>query len=59
MATTLKIAQKQSQPSPKVRAPRHLKPTTRRWWYSVVADYEEFEEHHRLLLTAAAEAWDR
>lgn len=40
------------------RAPRHLRPATRRWWSSVVAEYE-LEPHHVRLLTAAAEAWDR
>ena len=38
--------------------PAHLKPATKTWWRSVVADYE-LEEHHLRLLTAAAEAWDR
>ncbi len=40
------------------RAPRHLRPLTRKWWASVVAEYE-LEEHHVRLLTAAAESWDR
>ena len=42
------------QPKP----PRHLKPATRRWWLSVVTDWE-LEEHHVRLLTLACEAWDR
>jgi P27 family predicted phage terminase small subunit len=42
----------------KTKAPRHLKPATRRWWASVVADYE-LEPHHIRLLTLAAESWDR
>ena len=42
----------------KKRAPGHLKPTTRRWWASVVAEYE-LEPHHIRLLTLAAESWDR
>jgi phage terminase small subunit len=40
------------------RAPKHLKPATRRWWVSVVEGYV-LEEHHLRLLTMAAEAWDR
>ena len=40
------------------KAPRHLKPATRRWWLSVVADWH-LEEHHIRLLTLAGEAWDR
>jgi P27 family predicted phage terminase small subunit len=40
------------------RAPRHLKAATRRWWESVVADWD-LEEHHVRLLTLAGEAWDR
>lgn len=40
------------------KPPKHLKPPTRRWWSSVVAEYE-LEEHHRKLLTLAAEAHDR
>jgi phage terminase small subunit len=40
------------------RAPRHLRPDTRRWWSSVVNDWE-LEEHHVRLLTLAAVAWDR
>lgn len=40
------------------KAPRHLKPATRRWWQSVVDDYT-LEPHHVRLLTLAAEAWDR
>jgi phage terminase small subunit len=40
------------------KAPKYLKPATRRWWQSVV-DEIELDPHHLLLLTAAAEAWDR
>jgi phage terminase small subunit len=40
------------------RAPKHLQPTTRKWFASVVAAYE-LEEHHLRLLTLACEAWDR
>jgi P27 family predicted phage terminase small subunit len=39
-------------------APRHLRPDTKRWWMSVVSDWE-LEEHHVRLLTLAAETWDR
>src|SRR5262245_64650163 len=39
-------------------APAHLRPATREWFDSVVADYE-LENHHLRLLTLAAEAWDR
>lgn len=42
----------------KPKAPQHLRPETRRWWRSVVADYV-LEEHHKRLLTLAAEAFDR
>jgi len=42
----------------KKRAPQHLQPATRRWWSSVVADFE-LEDHHIRLLTLAAESWDR
>lgn len=38
--------------------PQHLKPPTRRWWSSVVADYE-LAPHHIRLLSLAGEAWDR
>jgi phage terminase small subunit len=39
-------------------APNHLAPATRRWWQSVVTDYE-LEPHHLRLLQLAAEAWDQ
>ena len=38
-------------------APGHLSEPTRRWWSSVVRDYE-LEPHHLRLLQLAAEAWD-
>ena len=41
-----------------LRAPKHLKADTRRWWEAVV-DRWQLEEHHVRLLTLAAEAWDR
>jgi phage terminase small subunit len=40
------------------KAPAHLAPGTRKWFATVVRDYE-LEEHHVRLLTAAGEAWDR
>jgi phage terminase small subunit len=40
------------------RAPAHLAPRTRRWWASVVSEYE-LEPHHIRLLTLACESWDR
>jgi phage terminase small subunit len=43
---------------PKMKAPSHLKPPTRRWVDSIVSEYE-LESHHLKLLVAAAEAWDR
>jgi P27 family predicted phage terminase small subunit len=41
-----------------VKPPRHLRPSTRRWWSNVV-DGWELDEHHIKLLTLAAESWDR
>lgn len=41
----------------KRRAPVHLQPATRRWWLSVVSDFE-LEAHHVLILTKACEALD-
>jgi P27 family predicted phage terminase small subunit len=38
--------------------PKHLCAETRRWWSSVVEEYE-LEPHHVRLLTLAAETWDR
>ena len=43
---------------PMLKAPGHLKAATRRWWQSVVSDWQ-LEEHHVRLLTLAAESWDR
>ena len=40
------------------KPPKHLIPTTKRWWSAVVADYD-LEDHHIKLLTLAAESWDR
>lgn len=40
------------------RAPKHLRPATRRWFSQVLEQYE-LEQHHIRLLTLAGEAWDR
>jgi len=40
------------------RAPQHLRPATRRWWRSVVADFD-LDLHHLRLLQLACESWDR
>jgi Phage terminase, small subunit len=37
---------------------KHLRPLTRQWVASVIADYE-LEPHHERLLIKCAEAWDR
>ena len=41
-----------------IKAPKHLKPDTGKWFKSVIKDYE-LEPHHIRLLTLAGEAWDR
>jgi hypothetical protein len=41
-----------------IKPPPHLRPATRDWFASVIADYE-LEEHHLRLLTLAGEVWDR
>jgi len=41
-----------------IKAPKHLRAATRKWFESVISDYE-FEAHHVRLLQLAAEAWDR
>ena len=41
-----------------MKAPKHLRAATRRWWLAVLEDYQ-LEEHHKRLLTLAAESWDR
>jgi len=38
-------------------SPKHLRAETRKWWLSVIADYE-LEPHHTRLLSMAAETWD-
>ena len=40
------------------RAPENLRKDTRRWWRSIVREWN-LEEHHRRLLTLLAESWDR
>jgi phage terminase small subunit len=40
------------------RPPQHLAPATRKWWSSVVAEFE-LQPHHLRLLTLACQAWDR
>ncbi|QDB99779.1 P27 family phage terminase small subunit [Mesorhizobium sp. 8] len=40
------------------KPPDHLRAATKRWWRSVVDDFD-LEAHHLRLLTRAAEAWDR
>lgn len=46
------------QKEPKRRAPKHLRPSTKAWWSSVLRDFH-LEDHHVLLLTSACEALDR
>ncbi|MCO6436021.1 MAG: hypothetical protein J5J06_02925 [Phycisphaerae bacterium] len=41
-----------------IKAPKHLKPATRRWFEEIAAEFE-LEAHHVKLLTLAAESWDR
>jgi phage terminase small subunit len=41
-----------------IKAPKHLRPATRRWFETVLENYA-LEEHHVRLLTLASEAWDR
>lgn len=41
-----------------MKAPKHLKLATRRWWLEVVEEYQ-LESHHLRLLLLAGEAWDR
>jgi phage terminase small subunit len=40
------------------KPPKYLKPATKKWWKSVVSQWE-LEDHHVRLLTLAAGAWDR
>ena len=41
-----------------MKAPRHLRPATRRWFKSV-ADRFEMDEHNFRILQLAGESWDR
>jgi P27 family predicted phage terminase small subunit len=41
-----------------VKAPRHLRKSTRAWFESVVTEWR-LESHHVHLLQLAAESWDR
>ena len=38
--------------------PKHLTSSTRKWWSSVVSEFE-LEGHHLKILTLSAESWDR
>ncbi|TGQ85140.1 hypothetical protein EN847_35565, partial [Mesorhizobium sp. M1C.F.Ca.ET.204.01.1.1] len=40
------------------KPPTHLRPSTKKWFKSVVEDYA-LDGHHIRLLTLAAEAWDQ
>jgi P27 family predicted phage terminase small subunit len=40
------------------KAPKHLRPATRKWWIDVVSTWR-LEEHHIKLLTLAGLSWDR
>ena len=40
------------------KPPAHLSAAMRKWWSSVIENYD-LEEHHRKLLTLACEAHDR
>ena len=42
----------------KPKAPKHLRPATKRWFNHVTAEWS-LEQHHIKLLIAAAESWDR
>jgi phage terminase small subunit len=41
-----------------IAPPKHLQPETKKWFSSVLEEYE-LEPHHIELLTLAAESWDR
>ena len=41
-----------------IKAPKHLRAATRKWFQSVCQDYE-LEQHHLRLLQLAGESWDR
>ena len=40
------------------RPPQHLREATRKWWASIVEEYE-LESHHLKILSLASAAWDR
>jgi len=40
------------------KAPKHLKPATKRWFEHVVNEYQ-LDSHHLRLLQLAAESWNR
>ena len=44
---------------PAKRAPKHLRPETRKWFRHVVTEWEGLEAHHIRILTVACEAFDR
>ena len=50
------MTQRRAQPAPK--PPSHLQPGTRKWFASVIENYD-LEEHHLRLLILAGESWDR
>jgi phage terminase small subunit len=50
----LKNSEAKNEPQP----PDYLRPETRQWFASVVADWD-LQSHHVRLLTLAAESWDR
>ena len=43
--------------TPRLKAPRYLRPKTRAWWLTVMEGWE-LEEHHQRVLTATCRAWD-
>lgn len=51
------MASKQK-PNAETKAPSHLSEATKRWFASVLVDYE-LDPHHVRLLLLAAESWDR
>jgi P27 family predicted phage terminase small subunit len=40
------------------KPPAHLATATKKWWASIVEEYQ-LESHHLRILTLAAESWDR
>ncbi|GLS34515.1 hypothetical protein GCM10010869_01030 [Mesorhizobium tianshanense] len=40
------------------KPPAHLRPATKKWFKTVISDFE-LDGHHIRLLTLAAEAWDQ